>query len=134
VKSFWQGLALSEDNHTNILLEATRLHRTGILNEYIVPASLPHVYETFTLVRAAKKEVEAETLSLRNALEMALEIENSTGESYFQQVISRETDSQVILKLRELLIDEELHKNKIQKVMKTMGFHNESPGSDTSIN
>ena len=132
VKSFWQGLALSEENHTKILLEASRLYSAGILNEDIVPTSLPHVYETFALVRDSKKKVEAATLSLKNAFDMALEIENSTGESYFQEVISQETDSEVVSKLRDLLIDEELHKNKIQKVMNSMGFYNESHGSDTS--
>ena len=132
IKSFWQGLAVSEENHTKILLEAVRLHRAGILNEYIVPASLPHVYKTFALVRDSKKAVEAETLSLRNAFELALAIENSTGESYFQEVISQETNSEVISKLRDLLIDEELHKDKIQKVMNSMGFYNESHKSDTS--
>jgi rubrerythrin len=132
VKSFWQGLALSEENHTKILLEAARLHRAGILNEDIVPASLPHVYETFALVRDSKKAVESGTLTLRNALEMALEIENSTGESYFQEVMGQETDSEVVSKLRDLLIDEEMHKNKIQKVMNSMGFHNEPHKSDTS--
>jgi hypothetical protein len=122
VKDLWHGLALSEENHTRILLEAARLHRAGLLNEYIVPPSLPHVYETFALVNDAKKKLEAETPSLKDAFELALEIENSTGESYFQEVISRETDSKVISKLRELLTDEELHKNKIQHAMDAMGF------------
>jgi hypothetical protein len=125
VQSFWHDLALAEENHTQILLEAARLHRAGLLNEYIVPASLPDVYETFALVRDSKKKVEAETLSLRNAFDMALEIENSTGESYFQEVISQATDSEVISKLRKLLTDEEFHKTKIQNFMNTMGFHYE---------
>jgi hypothetical protein len=131
VQSFWRDLALGEENHTQILLEAARLHRAGLLNEYIVPASLPQVYETFHLVRDSKKKVEAETLSLRNAFDMALEIETSTGESYFQEVIRQETDSEVISKLRNLLADEELHKNKIQNIMNTMGFYYEPHEGDT---
>jgi rubrerythrin len=122
LKDLWHGLALSEENHTQILLEAARLHRAGMLKEYIVPPSLPHVYETFALVNDSKKKVETETPSLKGAFDMALKIENSTGESYFQEVIIQETDSKVISKLRELLADEELHKNKIQRAMDTMGF------------
>jgi hypothetical protein len=122
VRDFWYDLALSEENHTNILLVAAGLHRAGILTEYIVPPSLPRIHETFTLVSNSKKKVEADNFSLKDAFEMALEIENSTGEIYFQEVITRQTDSKVILELRKLLIDEQLHNVKIMSFMKTHGF------------
>jgi rubrerythrin len=122
VKDFWYDLALSEENHTNILLLAAGLHRAGTQTEDIAPRSLYQVQETFTLVSDSKKRVGTNNLSIKEAFEMALQIENSTGEIYFQQVITQQTDSEVILGLRELLVDEQLHNIKIQSFMKTHGL------------
>jgi hypothetical protein len=121
-RDFWYDLALSEENHTNILLAAAGLHRSGIPTEHIVPSSLPRIRETLTLVESCKKRIEANGLSLGDAFTMALEIENSTGEIYFQEVITQQTDSAVIMGLRKLLSDEELHPVKIKNFMKSGGF------------
>lgn len=122
VREFWYDLALSEENHTNILLAAAGLNRAGILKEYIVPSSLPYVRETLGLVSDSKKKVETGTLSMKGAFEMALKIENSTGEIYFQEVITQQTDSKVIMELRKMMTDEELHNVKIKRFMKSRGL------------
>jgi rubrerythrin len=121
-KDFWYDLALSEENHTNILLAAAGLNRAGILTECIVPSSLPRIRETLGLVRDSKKKVETGSLLLKDAIEIALEIENSTGEIYFQEVLTQQTDSKVVMELRKMLIDEELHNVKIKSFMKSRGL------------
>jgi len=122
VKDFWYDLALSEENHTNILLVAAGLHRARKLTEYIVSPSLSNIQETFTLVSDSRKRIGANNVSIKDAFEIALQIENSTGEDYFQQVMRQETDSEVILGLQKLLVSEQLHSVKIQDFMKTHRF------------
>jgi hypothetical protein len=115
-------MALSEENHTKILVVGAGYLNTRELPESIVPGSQELIDGTFRIVRAAKSTIENEQLSLKNALVLALKIENSIAEKYFQEVMLGETDSPVIAKLQKLRTDELTHIEKIEDFMKTAGF------------
>jgi hypothetical protein len=121
-KVFWHGLALSEENHTKILVVGAGYLNTRELPEYIVPDSQELIDGTFRIVRAAKSTIENEQLSLKDALALAVKIENSTAERYFQEVMLGETDSPVIAKLQKLRTDELTHIKQIEAFMRTAGF------------
>jgi rubrerythrin len=114
---FWSDLAASEENHTTILLTFAGYHLVSGLPNSIVPDSISEIDETFRLVDSIKKKIAKEVFSLKEALDMALRIEYSMGERYFQEVITQETDSDIIRTLRKMLTDEELHAAKIEKFM-----------------
>lgn len=122
-RAFWRDLALSEENHANILVAGAKYLATGELPEYIVPHSQNLIDETFRLVRDAKKQVNGDHLSLKDALSLALKIETSAAESYFQEIMLSETDSPVIAKLQKIRTDELTHIEKIENFMKTSGVN-----------
>jgi hypothetical protein len=119
---FWSDLAASEENHTTILLTFAGYHLVNRLPKSIVPDSTSEIDETFRLVDSVKKKTAKEVFSLKEALDMALRIEYSMGERYFQEVITQETDSDIIRALRKMLTDEELHAAKIEKYMAERGL------------
>ncbi len=121
-KGFWRELALSEENHANILVVGAGYLRTRELPEYIVPDSQEQIDETFRLVREAKNIVQNDHQSLNDALKLALQIENSTAERYFQEVMLGQTNSPVIAKLQKIRKDELTHIEKIKDFMKTAGL------------
>lgn len=122
-KAFWLDLALSEENHANILVVGAGYLRTGELPEYIAPDSLDVIDETFRLVRNAKNEIRNDHFSLSDALTLALKIENSTAESYFQEILLTRTDHPVISRLQKIRTDELNHIAKIKDFMKTAGLN-----------
>jgi hypothetical protein len=121
-KVFWHELALSEENHANILVVGAGYLRTRELPEYIVPDSQELIDGTFRLVREARNIIQNDQLSLNYALAMALQIENSTAEKYFQEVMFGATNSPVIAKLQKIRKDELTHIEKIKVFMKKAGF------------
>lgn len=118
----WRDLAASEENHATILITGAGYLKTGKLPEYVVPHSQELIDETFRLVRDAKSEVNGAHLSLQDALALALKIENSTAESYLQEVMLSDTDSPVIARLQKIRTDELTHIEKIKNFMKTKGL------------
>lgn len=121
--AFWHDLALSEENHANILVAGAKYLMTGELPAYIVPDSQDQIDRTFKLVRDSKDEVNGDHLSLKEALSLALKIENSTAESYLQEVMRSETDSPVIAKLQKIRKDELTHIEKIENFTRTSGVN-----------
>lgn len=122
-RGLWHDLAVSEENHANILVVGAGYLRNRQLPEEIVPGSQELIDETFRLVRAAKSEIaDEEQLSLRDALALALKIEHSTAESYFQEIIMGDTDNPVIARLQQLRKDELTHVERINDFMKDKGF------------
>jgi tRNA isopentenyl-2-thiomethyl-A-37 hydroxylase MiaE len=116
-RRFWAGLEESEKRHVKILLAAGGYHLNGLMPEYIVPPSLSEIDETYRLVNETKKRVDGRALSLRDALRLALLMENAVGERYLQEVMKREEDTAVITDLRRIYADEKLHSEMISDFM-----------------
>lgn len=118
----WRDLALSEENHANLLIVGAGYLRTGELPESVVPNSQDLIDETFRLVRNAKEEITKDHASVEDIFSLALKIEKSTAESYFQQLMMSEADSPVIAKMQKLRMDELTHIEKIENFMKAAGL------------
>jgi hypothetical protein len=117
-RDFWAGLEDSEKKHVKILLAAGGCHLNGKSPEYLVPPSLSEIDETYRLVNETKKRVDGGTLSMRDALELALHMENAVGERYLQEVMKGKDDSAVIGELRRIYDEEKLHSEIISDFMK----------------
>jgi rubrerythrin len=121
-KAFWEQLALEEENHVAILMVGRIYHRKGELPDYVVPPSLPLVGAAFHDVKKMKDKAMEGTITLEEASRMALEAEENIVESYFQEVMTKETDSKVLSSLKRLMHDTELHVKKISQFMDEKGF------------
>lgn len=121
-RGFWRDLALSEENHTNILVVGAGYLSKGELPDHIVPSSQELIDETFRLVRDVKKKIRNEQLSLSDALDLALKIEKSAAESYLQEIVLGQTDDPIIERLQQIRRDELTHIEKIKDFMKKAGL------------
>jgi rubrerythrin len=119
-RDFFMDLCQQEQEHADILTIGMGFQRVGEVPDYIVPESFLRIYETFKLARDIKKKLENEKVSLKGALSMALELEDSIAERHFQDIFSHaESDSYIINKLKTLQSDSKRHADKIKDFMKS---------------
>jgi rubrerythrin len=119
-RGFFMDLCHEEQEHAEILTLGMGFQRVGEVPDYIVPDSFTRIYESFTLAKDIKEKIENQKVSLKEALEMTLRMEESIAEKHFQDVFSHvESDSYIINKLKTLQTDSERHADKIKKFMKS---------------
>jgi hypothetical protein len=121
-RQFWYDLAMEEENHASILAIGWGLSRVGRLPEHAVPESLPLIRKSLELAQEIKKKAEAGEVTLKEALEMSVELESAITEKYFSEVMTKETDSSAIEKLQRLVTDTESHIKKIRDFMVEKGL------------
>ncbi len=115
----WGKLAMEEENHAAVLAIGSRYADLGKLPDYIVPESLPNMRNTLDLVTAVKRTLKSGGLSLKEALEISLRLEQTLEESYMIDVMTRETESEIVERLQRLMADTKSHITTIKEYMKT---------------
>lgn len=115
----WGKLAMEEENHAAILAIGSRYADLGKLPDYIVPESLPNMRNTLDLVTAVKRTLKGGGLSLKEALDISLRLEQTLEESYMIDVMTRETESKIVERLQRLMADTKSHIITIKEYMKT---------------
>jgi len=120
--SFFRELSKEEENHAAILAIGKEFDRRGKLPEDAVPESMPHIDGSLNFIKGVKERIKGREITLKDALEMSLSMEETTVESYVQEILIKETDSRVIKSLQRLLLEERLHIEKITEFMKEQGF------------
>ena len=114
----WGRLAIEEKNHASILAIGSRYANTGQLPDFVVPDSLTHMKNTLGLVGSVKAAAQSKNVSIKDALEMSLKLEQTLEEEHLPDVMIRETDSQIVVRLQRLLTDTKSHIVKIKDYMK----------------
>jgi hypothetical protein len=112
-KDFWSDLAMEEENHAAILAVALEYEKRGKVPVLLISCSGSQIAETLQLLRTARKRIEGGNLSLKAALEMALQLETATRQYHLFEVTARETNSVILAGLQSLAIDNEWHIQKI---------------------
>jgi bacterioferritin (cytochrome b1) len=113
-RDFWHQLAMEEENHAAILAVGEGFHRVGKLPDYFVPDSLPLINQSLTFIKEVQRRIEEEDISLKEALELSLQLERTMEESYLYEIITKETDSKMISKLQKLAVDTGSHIKQIE--------------------
>ncbi len=121
-KNFWYELAMEEENHASVLLEGSRYVELGILPGYVVPKSLRKMKRTLQLIDDTRKEMESGHMSMKEALDAAMKLELTMEESYVLEVLTSETDDEVISRLQKLLSDTKLHITKVSEYIQKKGY------------
>ena len=117
-RSLWGQLAREEENHASILAVGSRYANLGKLPDYVLPDSLAHMRETLGLVASVRAAAQAKSISINEALEMSLTLEETLEESHLPDMMTRETQSEVVSRLQRLLKDTRSHIVKIKDYMK----------------
>jgi hypothetical protein len=119
-RGFFMDLCHEEQEHAEILTIGMGFQRVGEVPDYIVPASFLRIYESFTHAKDIKEKIENQKVSLKEALELMLELEESLAEKHFQDIFYHaENDSYIINKLRSLQSDSKRHADMIKDFMKS---------------
>jgi DNA-binding ferritin-like protein len=119
---FFKELSKEEEDHATILMVAKAYHRVGKLPEHIVPGPLPDIYGTLDHVRNVKERVKSDDISLKEALDIAAEIEDAVAESLLQETLRKETDERVILNLKKLMLESKTHSQRIREFRNRRGI------------
>jgi rubrerythrin len=118
---FWKELAVEEETHEAILIMVRGSSSTEKLPDEIVPGSLTSVKENIAIAKRISKKL-TPGVSLKDACNLALDMETLSVEAYIQESIGSEWGTPIVAKFKELLDEEETHKEKIAKYMKQRGL------------
>lgn len=123
-RDFWDELAREEDNHAAILAVGRGFQKTGKLSEEVVPVAFPmaNIQGTIDLAKDIKAKARDRSISLKEALDMALSLEQTLCESYFEEVRTNKGNSRFAAALQTLLIHTRSHLEKIREFRSKFGF------------
>jgi len=114
-KELFRQLAEEEERHADILTISTGFHKIDALPDKIVPDSPGRILESLHLAEKMKRTLEEDELFLREVLQMALELEESVAELYFNELMNEGSDDDVISYLQKYYKDEMSHVERIKR-------------------
>lgn len=117
-RNFFRELASEEENHAAILAVGRGYEKAGKLPPEVVPDSIVPIQGTLDNALNFKAKIAAGSIAIGEALATMLQFEESTCDSYFHEMMTRESDSKVITNLQKLLIDTRSHAEKIRELIK----------------
>jgi rubrerythrin len=123
-RAFFMGICHEEEDHAAILSMSKLYKMLSRLPENIVPESMNVISEALSLSNEIKGRIAAEDISLKEALSLAFRMEKSLAEEHLQLVLSNETDSETIEKLKKLRAESMNHADRILSLMNRKGFCN----------
>ena len=95
-KDLFQSLAEGEERHADIITVGLGFKKIDEIPHIIVPDDLPLINSSIDIARDIKARIGAERVTLKMALSMVLKMEESTAESYLQEVMTKTTDSSAV--------------------------------------
>lgn len=116
-RDLWDGLAMEEENHASILILCKRFERDGQLPGEVVPPLIGPVQASLELAVNISKNIRNRRPSLREALDMALELERSIAENYFLEAMKSKNSSGVMAVLQHMVRETNSHVEKIHRFM-----------------
>lgn len=116
-KELFQLIADTEKRHADILTICLGFNKLGDLPDMIVPGSLQAIMKSLDIAKNMKTEI-SNGITLKMALRMSLELENTTAESYFNEIMTKEANSEIIAYLQQFYKDEKSHSSMIKEYIK----------------
>jgi rubrerythrin len=121
-KQLFRQLAEEEERHADILTISAGFHNMGVMPAIVVPDSVPKIKESLDLAEKIRREIEEKTISLREALHMALQLEESVAEVYFNELMADKSDEEIISHLQRYYKDEMRHTERIKRYILEKGL------------
>jgi len=118
---FWDDLYKDEKRHISFLIEATDSGRFDKMETADLGFSMPLLDRTEKFIANINNHIEINPVSFEEALNMALQIEETKVEAFTNELIANlsAADSGAFL---QLLMDEKTHIAKIENMMIENGF------------
>ncbi|MFZ3137054.1 MAG: hypothetical protein WA126_06655 [Thermodesulfovibrionales bacterium] len=120
-KDFWEDLYKDEKSHTSFLIESADSGKFDDMQTADLGFSMPLLDRTRTFINNISNNIQFNPISLENAFNIALKIEETKVEAFTNELIAQlsPSDSNVFL---QLLMEEKTHIAKIKNMMIEKGF------------
>lgn len=120
-KGFWEDLYQDEKSHTSFLTEAADSGRFDEMHPDNLGFSMPQLDRTRTFIENMSNNIKSNPVSLEDALNMALQIEETVVEAFTNELIAclSPSDKNALYKM---LMEEKSHIAKIKDMMIEKGF------------
>ncbi|UCE71342.1 MAG: hypothetical protein JSU99_08615 [Nitrospiraceae bacterium] len=121
-RELFQTLAEWEERHADIIAISIQFNNVDEIPDIIVPDEMSMINVTLGIAQDIKSRLDDSRITLKMALSMILKLEESAGESYLQDIMTKQTDSEVILYLQQFYKDEKTHAEMIKELMLKKDF------------
>ena len=118
-KELFDKLAIEEINHADILTKSKELNINGELPDDFIEKLSSMVTEPLVYVHTLKHKIEKKHLSLEEALNFSLKIEQHGAEYYLQATMLNEATHKAISLLQQLHTANKYHADVIREFMNT---------------
>lgn len=120
-RSLWEGLIDDEIRHSILLAESNAFAEIGDIEGQILPPGMPYITKTLEFTEGLKEKIRFGTITLEEALRIALMLEESMVESFVNDIIPEDPTSSFV-SLEQILIDEKTHVHRLKDFMIKKGF------------
>jgi hypothetical protein len=117
-KDFWEELLNDEREHIAFLSDVKSLGLVTELEKMDYAPSMNEVKKTLKLTDSVTKRISDAPISMKNALKLALKLEESMVETYSNELIAKLLSCDDEASYEKLLADEKKHVDKVRKMMK----------------
>lgn len=120
-RDFWEGLAKEEENHAKFYYTLDFLKLVGESPDQLSLPSLNLIDKTLDFAENIKTQIQTKlTITLEEALNMALLLEKSLLETYLFEI--RDEDDSAFMDIKKMLVDEKTHVDKLEEFMIKKGY------------
>lgn len=122
-EEFWWQLAIEERGHAALLQqEKKQLHASELLQGDLLASDLESLEQANAAILSRIEAFRQELPSRAQALETALELELSAGESHYQNFLDRPTQSPAASLFKQLNQEDRDHAERIKRYIEELGI------------
>ena len=120
-QKFWEGLYNDEKDHISFLNDVKSLGLSDEVQKMDLLPSKSMIKEAVKLSNKINKKISNGPVTLREALSLALELEESMVETYTNKLIGSLLSCEDEANFQKFITNEKAHENKIKKMLKKVG-------------
>jgi len=117
-KDFWEGLLKDEREHIAFLSDVKSLGLVTELEKMDYAPSMKEIKKTLKLTESIIRRISDDPISMKNALKLALKLEESMVETYSNELIAKLLTCDDEASYKKILADEKKHIDRVRKMMK----------------
>ncbi|MBI5199502.1 MAG: rubrerythrin family protein [Nitrospirae bacterium] len=121
-RDFWWTLSIEEKNHAALVESGKKYLEFGIFPDEAVYHDLERLVESNREIKGLIENYEKRLPLMEEAYRTALRLEESSGESHFQKIMEKDSDSKIIKIFQDLNKGNKDHAQRIRKKMLERGI------------
>jgi rubrerythrin len=123
-KEFWEDLVKDEADHFAVFKDPDFFKVLSKLPEEAQPPPMPYIEKTLEFIKSMRKHIMLSSISLEDALNIALKLEESLVETYMNELIAdfKSDSNESYFTLEKMLAEERGHITKVRNMMMKNGY------------